>query len=354
MSAAQRILVLSPDTDVYHIGLTQTQKDVIVQINPYSSKQLTSLHLCNLKNALACDPDLATLQKDLIPQIFQTLYVATGCDYISFFHGIGKATFFRYFYQYADFITSGQGGAPGTLADTALHNAQMDVGYLSFLRLVGTVYYKKYNTGFETPNPVTHFNSFHQPDTTPVLHHHQWMENIRQTIWDRVQFETEIIPSNDALDRHWKRTCWVLDMWKQSSQSTMLLKPLTDYGWRIEGEKLMYEWDSEENMAVVRQRVDTLLKGCHCKTGCKTARCSCRKKEAQCAAGCECVNCHNRCSVHPTEDDSLLAVSFEEEILEQSHDQQLLREVEETMQMVFGDGDMPYTSSSEDDDNDNA
>ena len=33
---------------------------------------------------------------------------------------------------------------------------------------------------------------------------------------------------------------------------------------------------------------------------------------------------------------------------------QLLREVEETMQMVFGDGDMPYTSSSEDDDNDNA
>ena len=244
--------------------------------------------------------------------------------------------------------------APGTLADTALHNAQMDVGYLSFLRLVGTVYYKKYNTGFETPNPVTHFNSFHQPDTTPVLQHHQWMENIRQTIWDRVQFETEMIPSNDALDRHWKRTCWVLDMWKQSSQSTMLLKPLTDYGWRIEGDELMYEWDSEENMAVVRQRVDTLLKGCHCKTGCKTARCSCRKKETQCAAECECVNYYNRSSVHPTEDDSLLAVSFEEEILEQSHDQQLLREVEETMQMVFGDDDMPYTSSSEDDDIDNA
>ena len=280
---------MSPDTDVYHIGLTQTEKEVMVQINTYCSKSLQFLHLTNLKYALECDPDLSTIDKDLLPKIFQTLYVSTGCDYTSFFSGIGKATFFRYFYQYAEFITSGKGAALGTLANTELNNGQMDIGYLSFLRLVGTVYYEKHNTGFETPNPITHFNSFHKHNTIPVLHHHQWIEAIRQTIWDRVQFETEMLPSNDALARHWKCTCWVLHMWNQSSQSTMDLKPLTDYGWKVEGDELLYDWDSEENMTAVRQRVETLMKGCHCKTGCKTARCSCRKKENKCAEGYECV-----------------------------------------------------------------
>ena len=37
-----------------------------------------------------------------------------------------------------------------------LNNDQMDIGYLSFQRLVGTVYYKKHGTDFETPNPVTY------------------------------------------------------------------------------------------------------------------------------------------------------------------------------------------------------
>ena len=58
-----------------------------------------------------------------------------------------------------------------------VNNGQKDIGYLhvSFLRLVGTVYYKKHNTGFET----------HKPNTIPALHHHhQWIEALRQTIWD--------------------------------------------------------------------------------------------------------------------------------------------------------------------------
>ena len=30
-----------------------------------------------------------------------------------------------------------------------------------------------------------------------------------------------------------------------------------------------------------------------CKTGCKTGRCSCRKKGQTCSEGCSCVNCLN-------------------------------------------------------------
>ena len=111
----------------------------------------------------------------------------------------------------------------------------------------------------------------------PVEQHYEWLEDIRQTIWDRVQHETDMIPSSGALYRHWKRTCWVINMWSQSCQPHMVLGPLTEFGWRIEEDELLFNWDSEENIAAVRGRVEALTKGCHCKTGCNTARCSCKK-----------------------------------------------------------------------------
>ena len=36
-----------------------------------------------------------------------------------------------------------------------------------------------------------------------------------------------------------------------------------------------------------------MLRGCSCKTGCKTRRCSCRKAERKCGPGCGCCNCEN-------------------------------------------------------------
>ena len=101
-----RILVVSPDTDVYHIGLplvsNLSNKEVVVQVSPVNSKEC---HLSALNSALANDPDLAGLDTTELAQILQTLFVCTGCDYISFFSGLGKATFLRYFFQYATFIT---------------------------------------------------------------------------------------------------------------------------------------------------------------------------------------------------------------------------------------------------------
>ncbi len=75
-------------------------------------------------------------------QIFQSLFVSTGCDYISFVSENGKATFYRYFYQNAEFITSGT-TVPGTLEDIELENNQYDLGFLAFIRLVGSTYFRK-------------------------------------------------------------------------------------------------------------------------------------------------------------------------------------------------------------------
>ena len=48
--------------------------------------------------------------------------------------------------------------------------------------------------------------------------------------------------------------------------------------------------------------LDSLNKGCTCKTGCKTKRCSCVKKERKCGAGCECKGCVNVQLSHPSQE----------------------------------------------------
>ena len=108
----------------------------MVRINMYNSRDLCYLHLPSLVKALENDPDLSYLQPILLPKIMQTLFVATGSDYTSFFSGIEKATFLRYFFN-TEFITSGREEAPGTLADVGIDS---EVGFLSFVRLVGVVY----------------------------------------------------------------------------------------------------------------------------------------------------------------------------------------------------------------------
>lgn len=43
----------------------------------------------------------------------------------------------------------------------------------------------------------------------------------------------------------------------------------------------------------IKDRVLSLTKGCKCKTGCATNRCSCRWSGNICSVGCECTNCVN-------------------------------------------------------------
>jgi hypothetical protein len=95
--------------DIYHIGLPLTcikEKHVILQLHPLSSKELKYLDLAALSNALSNDPDLASMDPSILPKVIQTLFITSGCDYISFFCRIGKGTFLRYFFQYASFITA--------------------------------------------------------------------------------------------------------------------------------------------------------------------------------------------------------------------------------------------------------
>ena len=246
-----------------------------MQISALSSRELQLLNVTNLVWAFKTDPDLALLDQNKLPVIMQTLYAVSGCDYVSFFSGLGKATFLRYFFQYATFITAGSShnpSTPGTLADTDL-DGNYKLGYLAFLRLIGTIYFKKYNTGFDSKSPATHFMSF----VTHAKPHSKWIENIRQTIWVRTKSEQEMVPSDDALLKHWKRSCWVVDMWGRADRAEQTVKPLIGNGWEVIDSWLQVVWDSEKNRDEVRNRVKMLTSGCGCITGCDSNRCGCKR-----------------------------------------------------------------------------
>ena len=225
------------------------------------------------------------------------------CRYISFFSRTVKATFSRYFCQYAAFILSGRDPTiKRTLANVGITNNDYNVGFLSFVRLVGTAYFKLHSTGFDSPSPASYYQSFAGP--VKVKEQHLiWLDNICQNIWYRVNYENERIPSSDTLLLHWKRSCWVIHMWHQSNERTMTLPPIENYGWGLKDDELTIVWETDVNIKTVLDRVNSLLKGCKCSTGCATGRCGCKRRGVTCLIGCQCLNCVSVSSTTQANDD---------------------------------------------------
>ena len=132
-----------------------------------------------------------------------------------------------------------------------LEGENFKLGFLAFVRLVGTVYYKKHNSGFDTSSPAQYFLQF--SNATPLQNHREWISSVRQTIADRSTFDSDMVPSTEALYLHWRRSCWVLSMWTQSDRNTMVLPPITEHGWTLQDTSLKIIWDTEQNMQKVRE-----------------------------------------------------------------------------------------------------
>ena len=334
-SPGTRKLVLSPDTDVYHIGLpviAHTHLDVLVRLSNFSSIEQRFLDLQALLTSIKSDPGLAAVEQKKISPIFQTLFIATGCDYISFFNGIGKATFLGTLYEYSEFITADTTTAPGTLTNEPN-------GCFSFLRLVGCAYFKKHKSAFlpSFPTPMTLFNSV-QPNSDHRRVHHLWLDQIRDRIWTRIQFEEDMVPSSDALLRHWKRTCWVSSTWAQATSNNMVHPPMEEFGWLKRDEHtLLIDWDSDVNMSQIRERVSLIRKGCSCKTGCSSGRCKCKKSATHCGPGCKCTGCKNLPveALRPGQMDQ--SDSDTDSVSSEGSESELDEEVDKLMQDIFGD-----------------
>ena len=309
-SAGTKKFILSPDTDVYHIGLplVTPEESVIVQLSRPSDKELKLLNVNILIDLLKRDPDIVHIPEINIPRVLQTLFVCTGCDYVSFFAGIGKAFFLKVFFEYAKFIAVDLVGPfTGVISHTNLLE-QATASQLAFFRLVGCAYLKKHANAFYGQTPSSLLNSFAMASLSPQEQHRKWLDQIRQTIWDRISSENETIPSYEALHYHWLRSCWVLHMWQQAESNVMLLAPLDCNGWTKNNETLEIFWDTAENIQKIRQRVRLLMNGCGCKSGCRTGRCGCKKKGEVCGTGCRCAHCENTDSIDQQEEDDVVRI----------------------------------------------
>ena len=295
-SPGKKILIYSPDTDVYNIGLgLTTTKQILVQLNlPQYDDHFVNLG--RLQKDLQNDSDLIWLKEDKVISIVHSLFTATGCDYISYFHGFGKKTVLSVFFHHCDFITGTSG--EGSLDQIYLDN--QDKGFLAFIRLVGTMYFKKHFSafyslfGYELPDQM--LKSISSSDNKEK--HYTFINNIRGVVNERVTCEDEKVASTTALWRHWQRSCWVLQMWQNSRQSKVYqtLPPPESSGWLLEDSSNNYsiDWECEEVKAQVKDVVDFLTRGCSCKKNqCKTSRCGCRRNQKHCGPGCECVLCTN-------------------------------------------------------------
>lgn len=223
-SAGVNKLIFSPDTDVYNIGLSLMSHfpecHVIVQLSRHTDERARYLDMNNLINALQNDPDLSLISPHIRPQVLQAIYVSTGCDYTSFFHGLGKVTFLTTFFKHATFIAGGQ-DPPGSLGNLTEEGEgdECSMAKFSFLRLIGCAYYKQHCAAFRTPTPQALYHSIKGGNISD--HHSDWLAIIRNTTIQRVDTESKSMPSTASLLLHWKRSEWILRMWKCATCNTM-------------------------------------------------------------------------------------------------------------------------------------
>ena len=220
-SSGSRKMLYSPDTDVYHIGLPiishqLPQPDVYIQLHGRRKDSHRYLQVSAFLQAIDSDPDLAQVPSNKCANVVQMAYVSTGCDYISYFKGIGKVFFLNVLYQHATFITGGSDPV-GTLAD--IHPDCEHLGLLAFVRLVGCAYFKKHLAGFKFSTPEALFHSITSP--APENHHKEWLNIIRTKVWERTIDESNYLPSYDALALHWKRSTWVANYWSKATENEL-------------------------------------------------------------------------------------------------------------------------------------
>ena len=297
-SMANDILIYSPDTDIYNSGLgllhTCTSKHAIhhsVKCAKISRTEVPAPQFSSPERPRPCLSSMTTWQH--IAPTLQSLFICTGCDFVSYFKSIGKPTFFNNFLQHTKFICGND--MSGSLHQTSIHNQSS--GFLSFLRLVGTVYFKKhlaaFNSQYGHEAPQHLINSI-DSTVTNQERHQLWLQKIRETVAERITCEEERVPSFTALWRHWLRSCWISQLWQNSPQSDVYsqLPPPDESGWLLHQDgSYTINWEDPEVQQKIKGTIDFLIKGCSCRKGCKSKACGCRKKSRFCGPGCECRDC---------------------------------------------------------------
>lgn len=113
------------------------------------------------------------------------------------------------------------------------------------------------------------------------------------------QSEEHWLPSDDALMLHWKRCCYVMQIWEQADVTQMVYPDITNWGWSYVDNELVFMWDSVTNVKRIEKYRKLWTNGCKCKSvsrPCKSRSCGCRKFDKPCGPACMCCqdSCQNK------------------------------------------------------------
>ncbi|XP_072039333.1 uncharacterized protein [Amphiura filiformis] len=180
------IHIRSVDRDIAMVGLPLfpdfKTKHVFIEFRQVPN--VSYLNLNTLHKALTNDEYLASLAKGDIGKILQTLYICSGCDFVSYFAKQGKGRFYRAFFQHAGFISgSSLASVRGSLACTSRNQNQHELGMLAFYRLVGTVYFlanksSLSNSKYDKPEDL--FHACESESTSLLDQHRKFLDIIRE------------------------------------------------------------------------------------------------------------------------------------------------------------------------------
>ena len=327
------IVIFSIDSDILFIGLSfvckYPDRHFIVHYKA-SAGANKYVDLNKLLDLMSINSALCTFDKCQIADELQALYVCSGCDYVSFFNHYSKNTFFDAYFDYVDFI-SAESTYSGRLSQA--DERDWALGFRAFCRLVGCVFLTKCSTSFQykmkfhtKPSPREIYDKVceEHSDLNEQDMLQEWLNQIRTFIMQSPECTSEQywLPSHDSLMLHWKRCCYVLQIWKQSDLSFIKYPDITDWGWSFVDDKdLVFRWDSDANFQKVEKYRKLWTSGCKCRSitkPCISRTCGCRKSQKPCGPACGCADtCHNKASdpsipgllqaIHPDADDSQVA-----------------------------------------------
>lgn len=224
---------------------------------------------------------------------------------------------------------------------------------MAFYRLIGSAYFKKHRSAFQHTSPAQLFMSLAGKDSSHTQHMH-FLDLIRDTIWAKVPFEDEMPPLLGALNLHWARSSWVLNLWSQADKQTVVVKDVCNSGWKVDSDSglLKVVWEMAEHVVSIQERVAMLTRGCGCKTGCRTKRCKCAKMGQYCGPGCKCNQCRNlesRSAVSDSEDELQLEEEVEETRARSSLERTLVTFEEDGDSTICEDSDPDIQIESDED-----
>ncbi|CAH1799207.1 unnamed protein product [Owenia fusiformis] len=290
----ENVVIMSKDSDISQVGLPLDIEKKIWILFKSKETETKYIDMSALKSAIAKDPCLLPLREAGIDyyKVLQIIYIVSGCDYLSYFVGQGKGSFFKLFFANVKFITLGTSDECGNICQTS--ESDRHKGLLSMYRLIGCVYFAANRAAlYQFDSPQDLFIRSANKKINIRQQHSRFLSEIRKASW-KGTFEDELLPSDFALEQHWRRACWVVEVWKKALVPNFQYPSILSHGYtKDNNDTISCVWDSEENVEKVRRNVLFLTRGCACKSGCKTRRCKCNSFNKECGPGCKCKDCKN-------------------------------------------------------------